>query len=68
MGEYDLGVCEILREKILIDHGNPSIKEKVLDLLTKLERESREMAGHESPAHATITKKKNPSPEKVVPA
>ena len=32
-----------MREKILIDHGNPSIKEKVLDLLTKLEAESRDM-------------------------
>jgi hypothetical protein len=38
-----------LREKILDDYGNPTIKERVLDLITKLEKDSREMAGIESP-------------------
>jgi hypothetical protein len=45
LGEYDLAVCEQMREKILNDYGHPSIKEKVLDLLSKLERESKEMMG-----------------------
>jgi hypothetical protein len=40
LGEYDLQVCAVLREKILTDYGNPTIKEKVLDLITKLEKES----------------------------
>jgi NCAIR mutase (PurE)-related protein len=43
LGEYDLSACDAYREKILSDHGNPSIKQKILDLLSQLEAESREM-------------------------
>lgn len=48
LGEYDLAVCATMREQILTDYGRPGIKEKVLDLLTKLERESKEMLGPEA--------------------
>lgn len=47
LGEYDLAVCETMREQILTDYGKPGIKEKVLDLLVKLEKESKEMLGPE---------------------
>ena len=40
LAEYDLGKCAQLREGILTDHGVPSIREKILDLLTQIEKES----------------------------
>ncbi|CDW79604.1 UNKNOWN [Stylonychia lemnae] len=38
--DYDYKINEVLRQKILDDHGNPMLKEKVLDLMTRYERES----------------------------
>lgn len=43
LGEYDLRQCDKLRQAILDDFGNPSFKEKVLDMIAKLERDSNEM-------------------------
>lgn len=43
LGEYDLRQCEKLRQVILDDFGNPSFKERVLDMIAKLERDSNEM-------------------------
>ena len=48
LGEYDLQVCDVLREKIMSDFGNPQIREKVLDMISKLERESKSMISNES--------------------
>lgn len=38
--DYDYKIQEVLRQKILDDHGNPMLKEKVLDLMNKYEKES----------------------------
>lgn len=43
LGEYDLRQCEKLRQAILDDFGNPSFKERVLDMIARLERDSNEM-------------------------
>ena len=40
LADYDMRICEELRSKILSDFGHPQIKEKALDLITKLEKES----------------------------
>jgi hypothetical protein len=40
LNDYDIRVSEILRQKILEDHGNPKLKEKIIDLITKYENES----------------------------
>eukprot|EP00347_Sterkiella_histriomuscorum_P019130 403342832 len=40
LSEYDFKVSEILRQKILADHGNPKLKEKIIDLITKYETET----------------------------
>ena len=45
LAEYDLAKCAQLREKILVDHGVPTFKEKVLDLLTQIEKESQKVMG-----------------------
>jgi hypothetical protein len=37
--------CAQLRESILGDHGSPTIKEKILDLLTQIEKESQKVVG-----------------------
>lgn len=36
--DYDRQVCETLRSRILTDMGNPLLKEKVLDLINKMEK------------------------------
>lgn len=38
--DYDRTVGESLRQKILEDMGNPTFKEKVLDLITKYENDA----------------------------
>ena len=48
LGEYDLQVCDNLRQAIIDDYGNPSFKEKVLDLINKLENDAKEMLGVDS--------------------
>lgn len=53
LGEYDIHVCETLREQILSDFGNPAIQDRVFALIEKLERDSREMMGVTSPFVAT---------------
>ncbi len=53
LGEYDIHVCETLREQILSDFGNPAIHERVFALIEKLERDSREMMGVKQPFVAT---------------
>ena len=45
LAEYDLQVCAALREAILADFGVPTIKEKILDLITQMERESQKVTG-----------------------
>jgi hypothetical protein len=49
LAEYDIQKCAQLRESILNDFGVPSIKEKILDLLTQLEKESQKAMGTFSP-------------------
>ena len=53
LGEYDIHVCETLREQILSDFGNPVIQDRVFALIEKLERDSREMMGVTQPFVAT---------------
>jgi len=55
LGEYDLRQCEKLRQAILDDFGNPSFKERVLDMIAKLERDSNEMV---AAGDSSLAKKK----------
>lgn len=40
LSDYDIRVSEVLRSKILSDYGNPQLKEKIIDLITKYENEA----------------------------
>lgn len=42
--DYDQKISEILRQKILDDQGNPQLKEKIIDLITKYENEAQTIA------------------------
>ena len=53
LAEYDLAKCAQLRESILVDQGVPTIKEKILDLLTQIEKESQKYVGVPSPGGGT---------------
>ncbi len=37
--EFDFKMCENMRQQILSDFGNPTLKEKVLDLIAQLEKD-----------------------------
>jgi|LauGreDrversion4_2_1035121.scaffolds.fasta_scaffold265553_2 hypothetical protein len=52
--------CAQLRESILGDHGAPTIKEKILDLLTQIEKESQKIVGILPDGSASPTKGKSP--------
>lgn len=64
LAEYDLAKCAQLREKILADHGVPTFKERVLDLLTQIEKESQKVMGlmGVSPGGSDPNNKKQMSP------
>lgn len=43
--DFDTKVCDSLRVKILNDQGNPHLKEKVLDLINKIENSTSHNVG-----------------------
>ena len=65
LGEYDIHVCESLREQILQDFGNPGIQDRVFALIEKLERDSREMMGVTQPFVATDYVQQSPKKNQI---
>ena len=37
--EYDMKMCEFMRQDILSDYGDPTLKEKILDIISKIEKD-----------------------------
>ena len=37
--EYDMKMCDFMRQDILTDYGDPTLKEEILDLISKIEKD-----------------------------